>query len=169
MQDHKTHSRDFSIGFVVNHLGPNQTSYGVIKACNECLSKYNNISPSIYYVNQSIPCIKSIVPRYPSYEIRDHVGMIIATSVETALLIQQSYQPNRYKIFYIDDLHYLRNSLMLKSKYNDIMLDSDIVKICRSQDHAKELMQLGYSIHNKTIPYIKIESFLEMLNGTEEI
>ncbi len=150
------------IAFVFDDLNASQPAYQCIKALNSLTIRSSDIEPSIFFIEQALPCIE---PKFARYHVRDSLwyeGHLIATSVKTAMSIKLSTRAKRY--FYIQDLEWLRQNCNTED-WKSIMEDDNFIKICRCKDHAKAIHEAGFIISPAAIENYNIQKFVELING----
>ena len=150
------------LAFVVEDLNASQVGYQSVRELNILSERSSEIEPSIFFIEQSWPCM---APKFARYHVRDSLwydGHLIATSLKTALSIRTSTRAKRY--FYIQDLEWLRGNCDLDG-WKSIMSDEGYVKICRCKDHAKEVHEAGFCVNLIVIENFEINKFVELING----
>lgn len=149
------------LGFVVEDLAAGQVPYELIHNSNEFLRKDSEINISLFYMENSFPCLW---PQFARFNIKDTVGFkgcLIATSVTTAFAIQKAHRADRY--FYIQDLEWLRPWFSeTKDQWNTVMSDTSITKFCRSQDHLNQLCENRYQVKGY-VENFNIKNILEIV------
>jgi hypothetical protein len=152
------------IAFVLDNLSAGQIPYCCIYNCNAWL--YNNfgLNFSIFYTENSSPCVK---PKFARFHVRDTVyftGTLIATSLSTALAIKNATRAKRY--FYVNDPEWLRSHKQItKEDFESIMFDDKIIKFCRSNDYKTQLEILGIKVLPNIVEDFNVSKILEIVNG----
>lgn len=148
------------LGFVVEDLAAGQIPYTLIHNSNEFLDRDTDINISLFYMENSFPCLW---PRFARFNLKDTMGFcgsLIATSVQTAHAIQQATRADRY--FYIQDLEWKRPWFNeTKQMWNSVMGDEQVIKIARSNDHYKEFCKSGYRVRGYVEDF-NLEKILEI-------
>ncbi len=151
------------LGFVFSDLYASQMPYLCIFNSNRWLSNNLGLNISIFYEDNSPPCIK---PEFARFHISSSVGFdgdLIATSFKTALSAKVSSRSRRY--YYINDMEWLRgNFAHSKEEFKSIMLDDSIVKFTRCQDYLDTMTGQGINISPVVVPDFDIDRILEIVN-----
>tara|TARA_R110000824_G_scaffold9366_1_gene41885 strand:- start:1238 stop:1693 length:456 start_codon:yes stop_codon:yes gene_type:complete len=123
-------------GIVVGDLGPSQLSYYVIRNCNDELTRNNKDDFVVFVENLSRFAMQPNFGLMSIDEIWSFNGLLIATSISTALQVKKATN-NSKKYFYVWDLEWTRphgHDFL----YN-IEAFKDIDLIARSEEHAKAI------------------------------
>jgi hypothetical protein len=149
------------IGFVLKDVSAGQLPYTCIQSCNSWLDNNFGTNISLFCYDHTTSCVNTKFARFHVKEIDHFVGDLIATSIDSALLIKNNTRAKRY--YYINDFDWTRPNFTLPIEYVDkIFNDNDIVKFCRSRDHRDRLIKEGYKILYTIVEDFDIKTILEI-------
>lgn len=149
------------IGFVVENLSSGQIPYTLIKSTNKIVENSIDTCIVAFMEENTAPCI---TPRFARFHIANAFlfdGILIATSLRTASLIQNFTSNKKY--YYINDLEYLRKNVN-QDEWRSILSNKDIKKFARCHDHLQELSKDGYDIIG-TVRDFDIDTILKLTDG----
>ncbi len=145
------------VGFAVDSLSAGQIPYLCVTNINRWLNDHFGVNFSLFYQENSIPCVQ---PRFARFHLKDtnvFDGVVIATSFATAKSIKDAARSKRY--YYINDITFLE-----KSKDLDCVMKNDnIIKFTRSKDYTNLLLDKGYNINPAVIKDFDINEILEII------
>lgn len=125
-----------SIAAIVDNLGPSQMSFYLIKRFNN-LIKNVDYAPLCFYNNLTRPVITPFFGCANISSLSSFKGAAIATSIETAGLLLNTYNKmNRY--LYVWDLEWLRHPIDFNGAMS-IFRNPKIKIIARSDDHRRAI------------------------------
>jgi hypothetical protein len=150
------------IAFVFEDLNASQSAYLACKNMNRMLENTSEVEPTVFFMEQSLPCVDLQFARYHVREALLYTGNLVSTSLKTAISVSKATRARRY--FYIQDLEWLRPNFN-KEAWLNIMQDRSIKKICRSVDHAEAIHESGFGQVPVVIENYNIEQFLELFDG----
>lgn len=146
------------LGFLVNDLGPSQSSFFIIQSINEWVSKSRFNDAAVFCRNGRPPCSH---PQFPIFSLADfpgYVGVAVATSFECADFLRQTQGP-RHRVYYSQDLEWTRRA----GRYEDwyaVYGDTSLQMLARCRDHAA-IMQVAWNRPFQVIPDFDISQILE--------
>ncbi len=142
-----------SIGIIVDAVQNNDLSIALITALNK---SSENIS--VYYKN--VGYNNFIAPRFSVSFLKDCYvfdGALVATSLETAKILQKTFVENKY--LYLWNLEWMKSRLSFR-ELSDIYLDDSIKLICRSEEHAKKVESIWKKPIGVVKDFVQIEKLL---------
>lgn len=122
-----------NIAAIVNHLGPSQKSFYLIKEFNKALSA-KNVCASVFFERSAIPVVPVMFSCRSISFISGYHHNAIATSFSEANVLLKSNNASN-KFLYLWDLEWLRNPGKF-SDACDLLLDDRLNIIARSDSHA---------------------------------
>lgn len=128
--------RDSRVGIILNNLTSSQIAYFAIKEAN----LYTDLDISIFYENMALPFIDLKVPMMSVSELWSYNGTVIATSIDTAIMLNKIIS-NINRVFYVNDIEWIRDKTNFL--YNVQAFDKDIKVFARSNEHAKIIEAYG--------------------------
>lgn len=131
-----------SLAAVVDHLGPSQKSFYLIKEFNKAAHS-NEICVSVFFERSSIPVSPTMFScKSVSFLSGYHDIAISTTLANTDMLLKSNNRATKY--FYMWDIEWLIQPRNFSS-ICDVLLDPRLSIICRSESHA----DLLYNFCNK--------------------
>lgn len=143
-----------SIGFVVDDLAANQIAYTLLVNINAFLSKNAHIPVSLFFLENSQPCLNVTTSRYHAKDAVHFNGHLIATSPRSADIIKDIYLPKRYYYIY-DIVRCLKNPVALK--------DKSIVKFTRCKDYIDVLDKSGVEVRPEVVKDFDINTIVKAI------
>ncbi len=154
------------LGFALSDLYAAQIPYLCIVQSNYWLRNNLGMNISIFYEDNSPPCLPL---EFARFHIRDTVGFdgdLVSTSFKTALSTKLATRSNRY--YYINDMEWLRGNFPFsKEEFQSIMLDDSIVKFTRCQDYLDLMTKQGLKINPTIVKDFDIDKILEIVHGSK--
>jgi hypothetical protein len=150
------------IAFLVDNLGPSQSSYFLIDACNRWLAESPHNDAVVFVNSMTRPVIAPKFGVMQLAEVAGYTGIAVATSFPLAATLLQSHGP-RQRYFYCQDLDWARQ-VAPASYWSDVYEHSLLRLLARSASHAKLLAKTwGQS----QVPVIDDFSVSEILKATQ--
>lgn len=154
MQNYSSFNDIPNVGIVLDNLGPNQLAYFVIKNANQ---NSRSVPITLFYQNLALPCLDTNIPVMCVNEIWPFKGKLIATSIETAIAVNNVVsEVDRY--FYVNDLEWIRG----KSDFihNMQAFHSNIQIFARSKEHAQIIENYSNRKVIKILPYFDVKEIV---------
>jgi hypothetical protein len=152
------------LGFVLKDLSASQTAYFCITNSNEWLKNNFGLNVSLFYEEDSQPCV---FPRFARFHLKDiftFSGILIATDFNSVVNLE--HIKNSKKFYYIQDLEHTRNNFKhSKEKFDQVMTDQNIIKFCRCSDHQNYFTSLNYKVSNTIVKDFNIDKIMEIINN----
>lgn len=149
------------IGFVLKDLSAGQIPYICINECNKWLDNNFGTNLTIFCYDHAIPCVPMKFAKYHVKELDFFVGDLIATSIDSTLLINNNTRAKRY--YYINDFDWTRPSCNLsKENISKVLYNNNIIKFCRCKDHRDKLKKDGINILDIIVEDFNIKTILEI-------
>jgi hypothetical protein len=154
------------VGFVLDNLSASQIAHLCVENTNKWLESNFGTNFSVFYEENSMPCIQPCFARFHAKDAMAFYGHLIATSFSTAFSIKDATRSKRY--YYINDLEWTRPWFRHNQDDIDKVLNNDeIVKFTRSNDHYKYLTDMGINVIPNIVEDFDINKILEIINGNE--
>lgn len=148
----------FQLGFIVDSLAPSQISYLMTQNANDIHKETPVVNVSCFFSNHQRPCMEYRFAIFNAVDITGFVGTLVATSFDTAKLLNNGFRSK--KMWYINDISFLEEQK--KEDYDKILNDPEIVKFCRSRDHADKLIEIGFNIYPNIIQDFNIMQIIDL-------
>lgn len=152
------------LGFVFCNLAASQAAYTCIIHSNRWLQENVDVNISAFFIETAIPCVPLRFARFHVSDLNKFNGSLVATSFDTALVVQQMTKCKRF--FYIQDFEWTRNYFKYtKQDVDSIMMDESLVKIARCKDHHDLLLSQGIKMAKTWVEDFDIKKILEITNA----
>ncbi len=154
------------LAFVLPNLSSSQASYLCINVCNNIVEKTAALNLSLFFCENSPPCVPIKIARFHLRDACIYTGHLIAIDQETLNAISNFTRAKRY--FYIQDLTWLTDSRFYKKETMDLMKDDSIIKIAKCKDHKDYLLNKGYNIHPIIVEDFDIDAILSIVTNKKD-
>lgn len=148
----------------MDSLDANQAAFTAIDAVNKWLDNNFGLSFVFFYRKNFLPSIEPKCPRYHVKDLMAFDGHVIATSMETALAMENAIKAQRY--YYIYDLDWKREWKKINpDSVKRVLGDDKIIKFTRSADFVEELKVAGCTSLHGDVKDFDIDKILEIINA----
>ena len=150
------------IGFILEHLGPAQLPYQLIRSVNSYFEQKDDADIILFYRN----CAPFVVTPHCAvmnlYEAYRYDAHLIATDLNSASRILDYFTNDRY--FYVWDLEWTKINKPYE-QLAQVYQNPKLKLIARSQQHA-EIIRTSWGINCiGVVEDARIDKFLEIING----
>ena len=121
-------------GILLKKIDNSQLGYYVTKAVNKIAENVINTDIIVFAREHVVPPIMPLFSTMPEADIWGYDAPVIATDLETAMVLIDSCGPTK-KYFYVWDLEWLRLGQFNHKQLSDIYNNEDIELIARTNRH----------------------------------
>ena len=153
------------IGFVLEHLGPSQLPYQLIRSINSYYQEKDDVDVILYWRNVAPFVVTPLCASMNLFEAFRSDSPLIATDLNSASRILQYFTLDRY--YYLMDLEWCHMPSKNYEQLAEIYQNPKLKIIARSEQH-KNIFELTWNRKVEGIvPDANIKGFLELINGVK--
>lgn len=150
------------IGIAVNHLGPSQLTYCLVKSAHEMLVTKPAVDITLFYENAVKPAFGLNFAAMPLVEAWTYGGTLISTNLNIAKQSIAFTGPKK-KLFYVWDLEWLRFQNKEFRSLQQIYANPALTLLARSESHKQAIEQSWNIEVAATIDDFNLLKILEVL------
>ena len=154
------------IGFVIEHLGPAQLPYQLIRSINSYYQEKDDVDVILYWRNVAPFVVTPLCASMNLFEAFRSDSLLIATDLNSASRILQYFTLDRY--YYLMDLEWCHLQSKQYEQLAEIYQNPKLKLIVRSQQHY-DIVQLTWGITPiGIVEDCRIDKFLEVIKKNEQ-